>query len=155
MAHGIASALFGFGLLAAAISGAAVAKAASTASSKTVSISNDSGGMIAHFALKVAEFRAAGTRVRFSGRCDSACTLFLSLPKEQTCITSRAYFRFHAPTARSPRSARLAQSYLMKKYPEWVLSWIEDNGGLSSALVTMDYDYASQFIPACDEIALR
>lgn len=157
-------ALFCFGLLGAAIAVGAAANAGSTAPAgsseptiaterKILSISSNSGGMIARFALQVAEFRNAGTLVRFSGRCDSACTLFLSLPKEQTCITEGGYFRFHAPSARSPRSARMAEDYLMEKYPDWVLSWIEDNGGLSSALVTMEYDYARQFIPVCDEIA--
>ena len=159
MAHDVKSVLFGLGLLAAAIAGGAAVEAASAASikaqRKSVSISNNSGGMIVRFALQLAEFRNDGTLVKFSGRCDSACTLLLSLPPEQTCIASGAYFRFHAPSARSSRSARLAQSYLMEKYPDWVMSWIEDNGGLSNVLVTMNYDYASQFIPSCDKFALR
>jgi len=61
-------------------------------SRKSVSIFNNSGGKIVLFALKLAQYRDAGTLVRFSGRCDSACTLFLSLPKQQTCISPGAYF---------------------------------------------------------------
>ena len=124
-------------------------------SRKSVSIFNNSGGMIVLFALKVAEYRDAGTLVKFAGRCDSACTLFLSLPKEQTCIKPGAYFRFHAPSARSSRSERLAQTFMMGKYPDWVRSWIQEKGGLSNQLFRMDYAYASQFIPGCEVIALR
>ena len=124
-------------------------------SQKSVSIFNNSGGMIVLFALKVAEYRDAGTLVKFSGRCDSACTLFLSLPKQQTCINRGAYFRFHAPSARSSRSERSAQAFMMTKYPDWVRSWIQGKGGLSSRLFRMDYAYASRFIPGCGVVALR
>jgi hypothetical protein len=124
-------------------------------SRKSVSIFNNSGGKIVLFALKVAQYRDAGTLVKFTGRCDSACTLFLSLPKQQTCISPGAYFRFHAPSARSSRAERMAQTFLMAKYPDWVRSWIQGKGGLSHQLFRMNYDYASQFIPGCGVIALR
>jgi len=124
-------------------------------SRKSVSISNNSGGMIVQFAVKLAEYRDAGTLIKFSGRCDSACTLFLSLPKQQTCIKPGAYFRFHAPSARSSRSERSAQAFMMTKYPDWVRSWIQAKGGLSSRLFKMDYAYASRFIPNCEVVALR
>ena len=124
-------------------------------SRKSVSIFNNSGGTIIRFALKLAEYRDAGTLVKFSGKCDSACTLFLSLPKQQTCINRGAYFRFHAPSARSSRSERSAQAFMMTKYPDWVRSWIQERGGLSSRLFKMDYAYASQFIPRCEVVALR
>lgn len=124
-------------------------------SRKSVSIFNNSGGMIVIFALKVAEYRDEGTLVKFSGRCDSACTLFLSLPKQQTCISPGAYFRFHAPSARSSRAERMAQTFMMAKYPDWVRSWVQGKGGLSDQLFRMDYAYASQFIPSCGVIALR
>ena len=120
----------------------------------SVSISNNSGGMIVRYALKTAQFRRAGTVVKFSGRCDSACTLFLSLPKHQTCVSPGAYFRFHAPTARSSRSARMAKSYMMGKYPGWVQSWIHRNGGLNGRLITMDYAYARRFVQICSTVAL-
>jgi hypothetical protein len=124
-------------------------------SRKSVSIFNNSGGKIALFAIKLAEYRDEGTLVKFSGRCDSACTLFLSLPKRQTCINPGAYFRFHAPSARSLRSERLAQTFMAGKYPDWVRSWIQEKGGLSNQLLRMDYAYASQFIPGCEVVALR
>jgi hypothetical protein len=158
--------LMGAAILAVACMAGAAAKAENTlptgkeehppqSTRKSVSIFNNSGGMIVLFALKVAEYRDAGTLVKFSGRCDSACTLFLSLPKQQTCINPGAYFRFHAPSARSSRSERSAQAFMMGKYPDWVRSWIQEKGGLSNQLFRMDYAYASRFIPGCEVIALR
>lgn len=158
--------LFGAAFLAGASMAGAAANAENTvatgneeqplqSSRKSVSIFNNSGGVIVLFALKLAEYRDSGTLVKFSGRCDSACTLFLSLPKQQTCITRGAYFRFHAPSASSSRSERSAQAFLMAKYPDWVRSWIEEKGGLSSRLFRMDHAYASRFIPGCGVVALR
>lgn len=158
--------LFGAAVLAGACIAGAVANAENTvptgkeehshqSSRKSVSIFNNSGGVIVQFALKLAEYRDAGTLVKFSGRCDSACTLFLGLPKQQTCIIPGAYFRFHAPSARSSRSERSAQAFMMTKYPAWVRSWIREKGGLSSRLFKMDYAYASRFIPGCEVVALR
>lgn len=121
----------------------------------TVSIANNSGGNIAVFALASAEYLSVGTLVKFSGRCDSACTLFLGLPSKQTCISQGAVFRFHAPMGASARSEKTAQAYLMRKYPEWVRSWITSQNGLSRKLITMDYSYASKFIRTCDSIATR
>ena len=120
---------------------------------KTVSISNNSGGNVALFAMNVADYRSVGTLVKFNGRCDSACTMYLGLPTSQTCISQGAYFRFHSPSGASVRSNRIAQSFLMNKYPGWVRAWIGRSGGLSSTLMTMDYSYASKFLRTCNRVA--
>ena len=146
-----AFALVVFGLLGAPISESARAGA----TKKSVTISNNSGGRIIDYARKAAQLRNSRATVRFTGRCDSACTLYLGLPKQQTCISPGAYFRFHSPSARSQRSARMAQVYLMRKYPGWVKSWIARNGGLSGRLVTMNYGYASKFLRSCSRVASR
>ena len=116
---------------------------------KSVSIYSNSGGSIGQFALRAAKLRNNRTLVKFEGRCDSACTLFLGLPSKQTCISRGAFFRFHAPKHHSAKAALYAKNYMMRKYPGWVRTWISENRGLSSRLITMDYEYASQFIPAC------
>lgn len=121
----------------------------------SVSISNNSGGSIAMFALSAAEYRSSGTLVKFTGRCDSACTLFLGLPSQQTCVSKGAFFRFHAPFGVSAAAQRTAQTYLMHKYPSWVRSWIAHNRGLTRELITMDYAYASKFMSSCDRVATR
>jgi hypothetical protein len=121
----------------------------------SVSIANNSGGNIAVFALAAADYLSVGTLVKFDGRCDSACTLFLGLPSKQTCINQGAYFRFHAPLGVSAKSEKIAHAYLMRKYPGWVRSWITSQNGLTRSLITMDYSYASKFIKPCDGIASR
>lgn len=116
---------------------------------KYTSIRSNSGGYVARFALQVAQHERTGQRVRFLGRCDSSCTLFLSLPPHQTCIAPGAYFRFHAPQAKSAKTRAVAQQFMMRRYPPWVQAWIVKNGGLSSALLRMDFDYASQHLRQC------
>jgi hypothetical protein len=120
-----------------------------------VSISNNSGGSIAAFALAAAEYRSIGTLVKFDGRCDSACTLFLGLPSRQICISQGAYFRFHAPFGVSAKSEKTAQAYLMKTYPGWVRTWIAGQKGLGRNLITLEYSYARNFIKSCDGVASR
>jgi hypothetical protein len=122
---------------------------------RSVTIANNSGGRIIDFAKRSAQLRNSRALVRFAGRCDSACTLFLALPSHQTCISPGAYFRFHAPSAGSQRAARMAQVYMMRKYPGWVKGWIARNGGLSGRLVTMNYAYASRFLRSCSRVASR
>ncbi len=120
-----------------------------------VSVNGDSGGGIAQYILRTEEYRAAQTQVSFAGRCDSACTLYLSLAPEQICIRQHAYFRFHAPIANSRRVQRMAVAVLMERYPDWVKDWILLQGGLKRHLMTMDYAYARQFVQPCTELALQ
>jgi hypothetical protein len=119
-----------------------------------VSVNGDSGGNIAQYLVRTEEYRDAQTLVSFEGRCDSACTLYLSLAPEQICIGQNAYFRFHAPIAKSQRVQRMAIQVLMERYPYWVQDWIFQQGGLTRHLMTMDYAYASQFIQPCTELAI-
>lgn len=116
---------------------------------KIVTIRGNSGGNVALFAIKTARMKRDGTNVRFAGRCDSACTLYLGLPREQTCVTPGAKFRFHAPTARSAGTAAKARQFLYANYPGWVRGWIAANGGLNRRLITMDYSYARNFLREC------
>ena len=120
-----------------------------------VSVKGDNGGNIAQYILRAEEYRAAQTQVSFAGRCDSACTLYLSLAPEQMCVRQNAYFRFHAPIAKSQRVQRMATAVLMERYPDWVKDWIFLQGGLTRHLITMDYAYARQFVQPCTELALQ
>lgn len=116
---------------------------------KVVTIRGNSGGNVVKFAMQTARMQRDGTSVRFAGRCDSACTLYLGLPRDQMCLSPGAKFRFHAPIARSAKTVAATQRYMYTKYPGWVRNWIAANGGLSKRLITMDYGYASKFIKPC------
>jgi hypothetical protein len=118
-------------------------------------VSEDSGGEIIRYLFKVAQVRETVARVKIAGRCDSACTLFLSLTQDKLCLTPQAYFRFHLPLAEDAETVREAEHVLLMKYPEWVTSWIAAKGGLTQDLITMDYETARQHVPTCeDQIAL-
>jgi hypothetical protein len=113
-------------------------------------VSNDHGGMIVDYAIKTAQLEQTGQTVKFSGRCDSACTLYLGLNEDQLCVTPSARFGFHLPFGSSSQGNRTAASYLLKKYPGWVHGWLRANGGLSRSLKVMPYEYVSQHIKPCD-----
>jgi hypothetical protein len=117
--------------------------------SNLILISNNSGGNIAEFALRMSAIARSSAQVSFAGRCDSACTMYLGLPEHKICIAPGAYFRFHMPQARSAQTTNLAKRFLYRKYPGWVRSWIASRGGLSTSLITMDYSYARRFIRPC------
>lgn len=115
----------------------------------SVSIYGNSGGSIGTFARQSLYYKSSHTKLRFTGRCDSACTLFLALPRSQTCLSAGAVFRFHSPIANNSRMASLAHRYMMAKYPPWVRSYIKRSGGLTHRLITMDSRYASRYMSRC------
>lgn len=116
---------------------------------RVVTIVNNRGGYVVDFALQLHHWTLNGTQVRFAGRCQSACTLYLALPKTQSCISRGASFTFHAPIASSQSAVKYAKIYMIKTYPSWVRLWIDGRGGLSSRPMTMDYAYASKFVRPC------
>ncbi|MEP6961649.1 MAG: hypothetical protein ABI995_06205 [Acidobacteriota bacterium] len=130
----------------------AVANAAphwSTSYGPTQMIYSNPGGRIIDFALQAAKYRASRTLIQFAGQCDSSCTLFLGLPRSQTCISPGASFHLHAPVASNERASHKAKLYMLRKYPGWVRSFIAMRGGLTRNLITIDYSAASRFIPSC------
>lgn len=114
-----------------------------------VSIGNNSGGQVISFGLQMLKWKRAGHRVRFSGRCASACTIYLALPSKNMCISPGASFHFHSPFGGNSRGNKVARSYMLRNYPGWVRAWLNRNGGLGSRLVAMNYSYASKFIRPC------
>jgi hypothetical protein len=114
-----------------------------------VRIAGDRGGYVVQYALRMLKLQQSGKLVQFAGRCDSACTIYLALPRSQTCISPGASFRFHAPYGAGSRGNHFARMYMLNSYPGWVRSWINSKGGLSSRLITMDYAYASKFMRTC------
>jgi hypothetical protein len=115
--------------------------------SHALDISNDAGGVLIRYALKTAKLRKSAEIVRIAGRCDSACTLYLSL--KEICITPEASFGFHAPIAEDSEATRIARQYMMRNYPAWVRSWLQARGGLNDDVKRMPYEVARRHLPAC------
>jgi hypothetical protein len=121
---------------------------------RSVSIGSDAGGVVIQYGLRMLRWRGNGTRVRFTGACRSACTIYLGLASSQTCISPGASFGFHSPFGAAGRGNAIAQSFMMRNYPGWVRSWIRGQGGLNSQIKTMSYGYASRFIRPCGSSAV-
>jgi hypothetical protein len=117
--------------------------------SRTVTIRNNRGGHVIDYVQQLEQWKQSGTQVRFVGRCDSACTLYLALPESNTCIARNASFRFHAPRGGTPQINRVMETYMTQSYPDWVRVWLEHRGGLKRQVITMDYRYASRFMRPC------
>jgi hypothetical protein len=115
--------------------------------SHALDITNDAGGVLIRYALHAAKLRKSEEIVRIAGRCDSACTLYLSL--KEICITPEASFGFHAPIAEDSEATRIARQYMMRNYPGWVRAWINARGGLNDDVKRMPYSVARQHLPEC------
>lgn len=112
-------------------------------------VHSDNGGHVVEYARTVSKVRSQGTKVQITGRCDSACTLYLALPPEQTCISPGASFGFHRAYGASRTANAWGTDYLVRHYPSWVHNWIETQGGVSSNIKRMSFAYASRFMNVC------
>lgn len=128
---------------------ASMPAAAQVAQTRPWSIRADHGGQVVDYARRVSIARHSKRNVRIEGACQSACTLFLSLPNSQICLAPGAFFGFHRAYGASQASNEWATGYMMRKYPTWVRLWLLSKGGLTHRVKRMDYAYASQFMPAC------
>lgn len=112
-------------------------------------ISNDRGGSISRYAQEVQRLRGQNKLVAFTGQCASACTMFLALGTNRTCIAPGASFVFHQAHGASPRQNQWGTETMVDHYPSWVRDWIARNGGMSQRLIRMDYTYAARFMRSC------
>lgn len=125
------------------------ARAAQPPRAADIVIRHDNGGSVVSYAQRVTRARQQNMTVQFSGSCQSACTLFLSLPTSQTCLARGASFGFHKAHSATRSANEWGTSYLLKKYPSWVREWIDAKGGLKPGIMRMDYAYASRFMQRC------
>lgn len=111
-------------------------------------VGNDQGGVVLDYVLKTQILRNDQTAVRFNGECNSACTLYLTLP---SCVTPNASFGFHQPYGSDKQEVSAMRKYIWKQYPRWVRKYINANGGWTDKLVVMPYTYAAKYIPTCPD----
>lgn len=114
-----------------------------------LSISGDHGGYVIEYALRMLKLKQSQRPVAFRGSCDSACTVYLALPRSQVCVELQSTFMFHMPYGAAGSGNKIAANYMLNAYPGWVRSWINSKGGLSSQPLVMNYAYASKFLATC------
>jgi hypothetical protein len=112
-------------------------------------IRGDRGGSVLKYYLRIQYLIRSNLPVIVDGACMSACTLYLSIPIEQICITKRASFSFHKPYGAGPHGNQEAEAFMLRQYPRWVINWIKRVGGLTKSLKTMQNYYARHFMRAC------
>jgi hypothetical protein len=118
--------------------------------SAEVRITWDLGGITDDYARRVDALRRSGERVVIDGPCNSACTLHLTLPRPQFCVTSRAAFTFHALADTETGLPRLRETQdLFHAYPQSIQSWINRNGGLTHVPVTLNGNAMFSMLPRC------
>ena len=115
-----------------------------------VHIHQDLGGSVVAYARKVSLIRKKGRMVQISGRCDSACTLFLALPPSQICINPGASFGFHRAYGSTKFMNDWGTRYLQKSYPKWVNNWLRRKGGLNNSVKRVSFATASRHIARCE-----
>lgn len=119
-----------------------------------VIVATGPGGNLVDHARRVSAAGIRGEAVRFSGQCGSACTLYLTLPASQMCLEPDAHFVFHAAYGAAADVNQWGSDFMMERYPHWVRSWVEAQGGLSSRHLHMSNSFAAQYIPACTGVAM-
>lgn len=148
------------GALAAAVRFGAVAAVATAAMAATTGparaewrITDDPGGSIALYRVKYAALAAEGRRVVIDGPCLSACTLVLTLPRDQVCATPRATLGFHsawAPTADGRRVySREGTAALWRSYPAQVRAALRRKGWSGNRHPALVMVRANDFVPVC------
>ena len=119
-------------------------------SANLVQVRHDRGGNVIEYMRDVTRLRMSATRVEISGRCDSACTLLLSLPPELLCIRDNANFGFHKAYGASRDMNEWATDMMWKSYPIWVKDWLKARGGMRDGVIRMGYSRASAHLRECD-----
>jgi hypothetical protein len=121
-----------------------------TSASAEVRITRDLGGNTDEYTRRVDALRRSGERVVIDGPCNSACTLHLTLPRQQFCVTGRAAFTFHALADTQTGLPRLRETQdLFRAYPQPIQSWINQHGGLTHVPVTLNGNAMLRMLPRC------
>lgn len=85
-----------------------------------VTIMTDGGGPVLEYVARARQYAKDGTRVRIIGSCASACTAYLSMPRDQLCVSATAWLGFHKARSLRPEPEAVRQSYddlLWSSYP--------------------------------------
>lgn len=112
-------------------------------------VAGDYGGHLWSAYERALQAEERGECVAILGPCASACTLWLLLAKtDRLCIGFYGAFGFHAPTKDLPD--RPGAQLMRDVYPDKVLAWIDQRGGLTRIVRWMVSREAAKFLPICE-----
>jgi hypothetical protein len=113
-----------------------------------VFVTNDTGGLIADYAVRVAEARKSKTNVVISGRCQSACTIYTALvPDRLACASPGTTLEFHKPRNREGQSTDALDKLFLGFLSDEVKQYIATHGGLPAT--GFKVVAAERFVPPC------
>lgn len=117
-------------------------------------IDNDDGGDVDTFIMWYERVRASGVPVRVRGLCASACTIVVSLPREQVCIEMTASLGFHLFAVRGDFDPNATQAYIRRYYPIELQAWLKGQPALTPVVVYMSATEAieSDSMRLCDPL---
>lgn len=87
-------------------------------------IDDDDGGQVDTFIMWYARLKASGAPVVLRGICVSACTLVLTLPRDQVCVEPTASLGFHLWSVGGKVDPALTQATITRYYPPAVQTWL-------------------------------
>jgi hypothetical protein len=135
-------------VLASGAAGAAQLPAALTIDGGVIFSGNDTGGLVADYAVRVAEARKFRTHVVISGRCQSACTIYTALvPDNLACALPGATLEFHKPRNRDGQWTPALDKLFLGFLSEGVRQHITLHGGLPASGFRVVA--AALFVPPC------
>jgi hypothetical protein len=114
---------------------------------KRFTIEDDGGGVVNEFRAALSYFKKENMAVSISGYCASACTLVLSTDYNlDVCVNKGMRFGIHKPFFADVlgnvantipyiyRSEMMWKEEFFKKYPEWLRTIIDEQGGAPAAI---------------------
>lgn len=132
-----------------------LATAAEAAPKRYVVVHNDLGGHFDNYANRLEKQEP----MAITGRCESACTMYLANPN--ACVHRSAVLAFHAPISIDQVGDRTAEReltsleeaaarYMMGHYPLKVQEWIISNGGFKvTTLLELKGEELQRLGPIC------
>jgi len=141
------------------------------ATDRPIVITDDKGGPIFADKKWYERIKAAGIPVKIDGPCISSCTLVLSLPKSQVCVTPNARLGFHMmmdakPPSEPPdpsatcigvqlcRNPALTTRVAQQSYPPKVREWLAKRSlGWEPQFMSAAEIVASGIFPPCPSSA--
>ena len=114
------------------------------ASTETVDVSDNHGGIVRQYASRWSELAARGVDVRITGPCQSACTVLLGhIPRSKICVTPAARFGFHLAKVES------STQMLWNAYQPDIQAWINQRGGLKKDFIWMGAPDTYRYFKKC------